>query len=148
MTAHVRTWYPRTLLLWATGFSVVLVGLSVWGWFALDPEIRAQFTWFQVATLIFFGLVMIGMMMGLGTCTVTATEKGLRVRNGVRVHRLAWADIAEIRYRQGDPWAYAMHDDGTDDPERTMLLGVQATDGERCREAVAELRRRLEAARG
>lgn len=141
------TWYPRNLLFWALGFSVVLVALSAWGWVALGAEVRAQFTGFQIATLILFELVMIGLMMGLGTCTVTADAAGLRVRNGVRRHVLAWDDIAEIRYRHGDPWAYAIHADDPDDPSRTQLLGVQATDGQRCRDAVAELRQRLAAHR-
>lgn len=142
-----HTWYPRNLLAWSSAFTLLLLALSVWGWFGLPADVRVQFTWFQIATLILFELVMIGLMMGLGTCTVTADATGLRVRNGVRRHALAWGEVAEIRYRHGDPWAYAIHDDGTDDPGRTQLLGVQSTDGERCREAVAELRRRLATAR-
>ncbi|GAB3703173.1 PH domain-containing protein [Mariniluteicoccus flavus] len=137
-----RTWYPRNLLIWSSAFSLVLVALSVWGWFALDRSIRVQFTWFQIGTLIFFELFMIGLMMGLGTCTVTADRAGLRVRNGIARRTLAWSEIAEIRYRHGDPWAYAIHIDNPDDPSRTMLLGVQSTDGERCRQAVAEIRER------
>lgn len=142
-----RRWYPHNLLRWAIGFSVVLIALSLWGWYALGADIRNQFTAFQIATLIFFELVMIGLMMAMGLSTVTADDQGLTVRNLVRTTRLRWDEIAEIRFRHGDPWAYAVLNDDPIDPTRRMLLGVQATDGAACDQAVAELRELLAASR-
>ena len=54
----------------------------------------------------------------------------------------------KIILRKGDPWALALlrPADGSPfevdlDAERLMLMGIQAHDGDRARQAVAELRR-------
>lgn len=133
---------PRNLLIWASGFSVLLVVAALIGWFSLEPGIRAQFKWFQILTLIFFIFVMIGLMMGLGLCVVRAGPDGLIVRNGAIQRRLRWSDIYAIRYRAGDPWAYALLDD-SDDPARQQLLAIQTTDGRRTHVAVRQLREML-----
>lgn len=133
------TYGTRNLLIWAGGFSAVLVAGSIFGWFALDPHIRERFTWFQVATLILIGLVLIGFMMGLGLSNVTADEKGLTIRNAISWRKLTWAEIGEIQYRPGDPWAYAVLAGTEDDPIRRQMIGIQSTDGERTRRVVAEL---------
>ncbi|GAB3622251.1 hypothetical protein GCM10027418_03330 [Mariniluteicoccus endophyticus] len=142
---ETRTWYPRRTLMWSAGFSLLLIALSVWGWFGLERSIRDQFTGLQIATLIFFELVMIFIMMSVATCTVTADAAGLRIRNVWAVRRLAWDDVAEIRFRQGDPWAFAVGRVGLGgnplDAPKTMMLGIQSVDGKRAVQAVQELRR-------
>ncbi|MDO5683145.1 MAG: PH domain-containing protein [Propionibacteriaceae bacterium] len=135
-----KVYRARTLLIWAIGFSVTLIAASALGWLALDPIIRARFNNFQILTLIVIGLVLIGFMMGLGMSIVRADEKGLMIRNAISIRRLRWDEIAEIQYRHGDPWAYAMLAGTEDDPVRRQMIGIQTTDKDRAHAAVAELR--------
>lgn len=130
----------RTLLIWAIGFSLAIMIGSAIGWFALDPEIRSRFNWFQIGTLILIGLVLIGFMMGLGMSIVKADEHGLTIRNAISIRTLRWDEIGEIQYRHGDPWAYALLAGTEDDPVRRQMIGIQTTDGDRSHQAVAELK--------
>lgn len=140
-------WLPRNLLMWAIGFSVLLLGLMLFGWFALDAHIRALFTIPQILTLLFFAGFMITGMMSMGLSRVIADEEGVWFRNGLRIHRASWTEVAEVRYRHGDPWAYLVFGDGSEDAPKKMLMGVQTTDGARAVEAVATLRELHAAAR-
>lgn len=145
-----RTYRARNLLIWSTGFSVLVVVAALVGWFAFDPEIRAMFTWFQIGTLIIIGGVLIAFMMGLGMSIVRADSEGILIRNAMSVRRIAWSDIAGFQYRHGDPWAFVVLA-GTDDMSpvgalaehddlvRRQMIGIQTTDGERSRQAVREL---------
>lgn len=146
-----RVYRARNLLIWSTGFSVLIVIAALAGWFAFDPEIRAMFTWFQIGTLIIIGGVLIGFMMGLGLSIVRADSDGILIRNALSVRRIAWSDIAGFQYRQGDPWAFVVltsADEGLpagapvhhDDMVRRQMIGIQTTDGGRSRQAVRELR--------
>lgn len=134
------TYRARNLLIWATVFSLAIVVGSLVGWFALDQHIRDRFTWFQIATLILIGLVLIGFMMGLGMSIVVADDKGLTIRNAISVRRLRWEEIGGFQYRHGDPWAYAVLAGTEDDPVRRQMIGIQSTDKDRSHRAVAQLR--------
>lgn len=136
----VQTYRPRRMLVSSISGSLSLMAASVLGWTMLPAEIRAKFSDAQVATLALFVLVMVGVMLSLGLCLVRADDTGLFVRNGVRTHRVPWSEIVGIRFRQGDPWAYAL----LPDDERMLLMGIQRTDGESAQQAVAELRARLD----
>lgn len=134
------TFWPRMLLIWASGFSLLLIAGCVVGWYALDPQIRERFTAFQIITLLVIAFILIGTMMALGLSKVTADADGLRIRNGISFRRLRWAEIGEISYRHGDPWAYAVLAGTEDDPVRRQLIAIQSPDGQRARDAVAVLR--------
>lgn len=135
---------PRRTIMLATAVSVFFVGGTLLGWFLLPPDIRALFRIEQILTLL---LILAGLVLAptlLAASSVRADAAGLRIRNGARVHRLAWADIAEVRLRQGDPWARAMLRDP--DPESTradhvMMVGLQSVDGDRSRDRLARIRR-------
>lgn len=133
---------PRATLLTSVVLSVVLTVLYVVLWFLQPPTTRALYSSLQLGTLVLFLVIGIAIMLAIGLSLVRADGDGLTVRNGLRAHRLRWSEVAAIRYRDGDPWAYAElvagHASGR---ERLMLLGVQQTDGARAREAVAALRR-------
>jgi hypothetical protein len=134
------TFWPRNLLIWASGFSIVLAASCLFGWFALAPHIRERFNAFQIITLIVVAGVLIGFMMALGLSKVTADREGLRIRNGISSRRLRWAEIGDITYRHGDPWAYVVLAGTQDDPVRRQLIAIQSTDGQRARDAVQVLR--------
>ena len=131
--------WPRVLLIWATGFSVLLAVAAFVGWFALAPEIRERFSVFQIVTLLLIAAILIGIMMSLGLSRVSADREGLRIRNGITFRRLAWAEVGAIQYRYGDPWAYVLLAGTEDDPIRRPMLAIQSTDGDRAHAAVATL---------
>ena len=131
-----RAYYPRVTTLTAIGLSVVLL-IAAWvGWQALPPDIQELFNGAQVATLVLFILVMLGMMLGLGLSNVRADDEGLLIRNGLRTHRIGWQQIEGFRFTAHDPWAYVLFEE---DPGSRPLMAVQRVDGERARSFVGEL---------
>ena len=128
---------PRATLLMAVVLSAVLLVAAAIGWQLLPPEIQVLFTGFQLATLAFFVAVMVAMMLGIGLSSVRADADGLLVRNGPRVHRIAWAQIEGFRFTGHDPWAYVLVDH---EPGNRPLIAVQRVDGARAEAAVARLR--------
>lgn len=140
------TYRPHRLRITAIITSVVLAGLYLVGWFALPGAIRALVTLSQRLTLLAILAVLVGALWAIAASSVRADASGLRIRNGLRTHRLAWPEIRGFSLRAGDPWAFVGLDpDG--DVERRAMLGIQAGDGERAQSAVADLRVRLAAAR-
>lgn len=130
---------PRVLVAHASAWTVVLVLFFVLGFFAFPPEVRALFTPLQIATLLFFLAFMLGFVWVVAACYVRADADGLTYRNGLATHRTPWRDVAGIRYRDGDAWAFVLLDrQGT----KRALMGVMRVDGRRAVQAVEELRRR------
>jgi len=127
---------PRVLRRHASIWTIVLPGSALLGWFALPAPIRAQFTGPQVATLLGFLAIMLGVVWIVSVARVEAGPWGLRFRNGLRRHELAWSEVESIRYRSGDPWAFAELVDGSD----RALMGIMRTDGPRADGLVSELR--------
>lgn len=119
---------PRRSLLMASALSAVLLVATAIGWLALPPDIQVQFTGVQLATLLFFVLVMVVFMMSVGLSYVRVDTDALVLRNGVVTQRIAWAEIRGFRFTENDPWAYVLL---TGEPEQRALLGIQRTDRER-----------------
>lgn len=142
MTGPVATLsaHPRLLRRQAIIWSVLLPGAALLGWFALPAAIRVQFTGLQLATLVFFILIMLGIIWVLAVGYVKADAHGVRFRNGVKAHRFAWQEIDAIRYRPGDHWPFVEMGD-TDLP----MIGIQRSDGPLADEDVAALRSLLAA---
>ena len=148
---------PRRLRVVGVVVAVALVALTVYGWFALPREIRVLFTVSQLLTLLGFLGVLVLTVLGVAASSVRADADGLRVRNGLRVHREPWSQVHQIVLRPGDAWAFAlMRPPGSDpdaeftadmDTHKRYLVGIQAGDGAYAKESVAELRRRLVASR-
>ena len=139
-----RAYYPRVTTLTAIGLSVVLLVAAWAGWRALPPDIQQLFNGAQVATLVLFVLVMLGVMLGVGLSHIRADDEGLLIRNGLRTHRIAWQQIEGFRFTAHDPWAYVLV---AEDPGSRPLMAVQRVDGARARRFVAELTAQWEAHR-
>lgn len=133
---------PRLPLIVAVGLSTVLFGGAVAAYLSLDEASRALVTGFQLWTLIFFVLFMMGVMLSVAVGYVRADDSGLTFRNGLRRHHLPWEAVAGIRYRPGDPWPFVLLDVefAGDDHDRLMLLGIQSSDGAHAARQVADLR--------
>ena len=137
MSADTYEAHPRLLRRQAALWTVVLGGSAVFGWFMLPAQIRSLFTGLQVGTLVFFLLLMLGIVLVLARGYVRADAAGLRFRNGLRTHEVAWSSVESIRYTPADHWAFVELTDGTDRP----LLGIQRSDGPRADADVEALRR-------
>lgn len=127
--------------------SMVLLAGSLYVWYALGPDIRAQVTLAQAGTLLFFVVVMIGIMMAVGYSRLWAGDGEVVVRNGPFIRHYPVSQIAGLRLRKGDPWAYLL----VKDPEfeggirRRAVLAIQSMEREGAGKKVRELRRWLKA---
>lgn len=143
---------PRRLRVAGGLISAGLVAATFYGWFALPREVRVLFTVSQLLTLLAFLGVIVLVVLGVAASSVRADADGLRVRNGLRVHHVAWGRVHRIVMRPGDAWAFALlrHEGASDEPfsadldtQKRYLVGIQSGDGAYAKEAVSELRRRL-----
>ena len=125
--------------------SMVLMLAAMFGWYAIGPEIRSRMTWPQAATLLFFLLFMIGAMMSIGYSRLWADEDGVVVRNGPVVRRFRIDEIAGLRLRQGDAWAYLLIKEGSGGIRRRAVLSIQQMEGAGARRKMRDLRAWLKA---
>ena len=136
-----RTWRPQGLRIVATAALVSVIVLTVAVYIALGPELRTHFTsWQRISTVLMFvgaGVVWWALMR----CSLRATDSEVVVTNGYRRYRYEWAQVVAIRFPQGAPWPTLDLDDGTS----RSVVGVQASEGRRSREAVREFRALLDA---
>jgi hypothetical protein len=123
-----HTWRPLGARLAVWFFGGMLAIVCVAGWIAVGADVRARVTFYQQATVVLFAAMAVAVAWGLVRCRVTATTSGLEVVNGYRSHRYEWAEVLAI------PTLDLA--DGTSRP----ALGIQASDGDRARQAVRELR--------
>jgi uncharacterized membrane protein len=147
---------PRRLRVVGVVVAVALVALTFYGWFALPREIRVLFTFSQLLTLLGFLAALVLVVLGVAASSVRADVDGMRVRNGLRVHHVPWSRVHRVVMRPGDAWAFALlKPEGTPDgaytadldTQKRFLVGIQAGDGAYAKEAIAELRRRLDESR-
>ncbi len=120
------------------GGLLIVVALVIW--FAFPPEIRAKFTFFQLATI--FALSAGAMTCGyaLTRSRVDAREEGLTVVNGFKRRDLEWSQVLGVSLRPGSPWVVLDLSDGTSVP----AMGIQGSDGARATRQVKLLRALVE----
>jgi PH (Pleckstrin Homology) domain-containing protein len=118
----------------------LLLGAAVVIWFAFPPEIRAQFTLYQKATVAVFGLLLYAAGYALARSKVVAREDGLTVVNGYRTRRYEWNEVVAVTLRSGGPWATLDISDGT----TVAAMGIQGSDGPRAMRQVREIRALVE----
>jgi hypothetical protein len=116
--------------------TLALVAVVAVGWLSFDAETRSRFTWFQRGTLIFFGLLYLSLMFALIRSRAVAYADRLVVVNGYRRHEYEWPFIVAARLPPGAPWVTLDLADG----ETASVLGIQASDGQRARTALRELK--------
>lgn len=122
--------------------SIVLMASALFGWWALGKEVRDRVTWAQAGTLLFFVLLMVGIMLSIGYSRLWANEDGVTVRNGPFVRRYRVEDIAGVRLRPGDAWSSLLIK-GTGEVRRRPVLAIQFLEGAEGQRKVVELRRWL-----
>ncbi|HEY1135473.1 MAG TPA: PH domain-containing protein [Nocardioides sp.] len=131
-----RTWRPLgTSIAGAFAGTTVLLAMIA-AWFLLDPEVRANFSWYQRITMVLLVAGAGAVLWAVVRCRVTASDDGLVVVNGYRRYAYEWAQVVAVRMPDGAPWATIDLSDGT----ARSAIGIQASDGSRARAAVRELR--------
>lgn len=91
------------------------------------------------------GIVLIGVALAtllhrLGSVRLVADADGITVRNPMRRHRFAWAQVVTIGLEQSAPWAVLDLADGTS----LNVIAIQGSDGDYAWQQVAELRALLD----
>lgn len=116
-------------------------------WWALGADIRAQVTWLQAATLLFFVVLMMAIMLMLGYSHLWADDGEVVIRNGPVLRKFKVDQIAGLRLRKGDAWAYLLVKDPTAEGgvRRRAVLAIQSLEGKRAEKKVIELRNWLKA---
>lgn len=136
-----RRWRPFGARAAAAVFAVVLVGAMVLLWLSFSDASREAVTAPQRLTVVAMMLGALAGLHALARCRVDATESGLVVVNGYRRRELVWAQVVAVRMPPGAPWPTLDLTDGT----TLSAMGIQGSDGERARRAVADLRRLIAA---
>lgn len=131
-----HTWRPLGVRLAGVFFFAILLVVCGFAWFGFTDEVRAQFTLWQRTTLVMLGLLIGSVLWGLFRSRVTATDDGLEIVNGYRVHRFEWAQVVAIRMPSGAPWATLDISDGT----TCQVIALQSSDGLRARHGVRSIR--------
>jgi hypothetical protein len=131
-----RTWRPLGPRVVGIAITLVLVAMCVFTWLTFDDETREKFTAFQRGTLVFFGLLFCVLMYALIRSRAVAHPDRLVVVNGYRRHEYEWPQIVAARLPPGAPWVTLDLADG----ETAAVMGIQASDGERARAALRELK--------
>ena len=131
-----RTFRPFGVRVAAAVLGSLLLLVAVVMWFAFPPHIRAEFTTFQILTILFLGGLFYAAGFALARSRVVAADAGLRVVNGYRSRRFEWNEVLAVSLRPGSPWAMLDLSDGT----TVAVMGIQGSDGARARAQVRELR--------
>ena len=135
------TFRPLGVRIAAIAFGVLLFGVTAVMWLTFPERVRDAFTVAQRGTVLVMGLGVIVVGHALARCRIDAEEEGLRVVNGYRTHRLAWAQVLAVRMAPGNPWVVLELADGT----TLSALGIQGSDGARAQRQVRRLRALIDA---
>ncbi len=102
---------------------VVFIGVAV-----LIPGQAAGGSWalFDRLLLVGVGLAIAALMWRYASIRALPTADGIRVRNLIVTRRLTWAEIASVRFPDGDPWVSL---DLTDE-DTVAVMAIQRADGE------------------
>ncbi len=125
--------------------SAVLFIAVMYGWYAIGPEIRSRVTFAQSITLLVVALGMVAIMMSVGYSRLYADERGVIIRNGPVLRKFRIDQVAGLRLRDGDPWAYLLVKDGEGGVRRRAVLAIQQMEGARGKRKVSQVRRWLKA---
>jgi hypothetical protein len=125
------TWRPRR----ARVIPYVLAVVVVAGMVVLAVAMPPNWALGDRIGLVVIGLIIAWVLHVLARSRVTADDRGLTVVNGLRTHRLEWAEVLGVSMGEGAPWPTLDVADGSVIP----VMGIQSSDGDRARRAVAEL---------
>jgi hypothetical protein len=116
--------------------AVVLAAAIVLTMVTLAVTVAPPFTLADRVGIVLLGLAIAAVLSLLGRCRISADAAGLTLVNPLRTRRLAWAEVVGVAMGEGEPWPTLDLADGS----TVSAMGIQRSDGERARRALAELR--------
>jgi Bacterial PH domain len=125
------TWRPY----WARIIPYVLAVVVVAGMVVLAVAMPVTWHLGDRIGLVVIGLLIAGVLHMLARSRITADDRGVTVVNGLRTHEYEWAEVLAVSMPEGAPWPTLDLADGS----TLAAMGIQASDGDRARLAVAEL---------
>lgn len=133
--APLRIYRPLGARLVSATIGGVLIVLVAFLWLTLPSQVRAEFGTFQRVTILAFFVAVLVLLYGVFRTRVTASERGISVRNGFRRHDLDWAQVVRVAITSDRPWALVDLTDGS----TVALMALQTADGPRARVSTREL---------
>ena len=130
-----RVYRPFGARLVVVVMAVTLVGAITVLWAAMPSEVRAQFSWAQRVTILFFFAAILLAMWGMFRTSVAISDSGLVITNIFKVRSYDWAQVLAISLRRGDPWAVLDLSDGTS----VVAMAIQGSDGARTTGVLREI---------
>jgi Bacterial PH domain len=125
------TWRPRRARIVPYALAVVVVLATV----VLAAAMPPPWTLADRAGLVLLGLAIAAVLHLLARSRVSAGDRGLTIVNGLRTREYEWAEVLGVSMARGAPWPTLDLADGS----AVAAMGIQASDGERARRAVADL---------
>jgi hypothetical protein len=125
------TWRPHR----ARVIPYVLAVVVVAGVVALAVAMPSNWALGDRIGFVVIGLLIAWVLHILARSRVTADDRGLTLVNGMRTHEYEWAEILGVSMTEGAPWPTLDVADGS----TIGVMGIQASDGERARQALTEL---------
>ena len=126
------TWRPRR----SRRMSAVLAGAVMITMVTLAIVVAPPFKVVDRIGLVLFGMATAGLLYLLGRSRITADDAGLTVVNPLRTRRLEWAEVLAVNMGDGEPWPTLDLADGS----TVSAMGIQRSDGDQARQALADLR--------
>jgi hypothetical protein len=136
----LRVYRPFGARLVVVVMAVTLVGAVTFLWAAMPAEVRAQFSWPQRITILFFFAAILLALWGMFRTRVTISESGLVITNIFKVRSYDWAQVLAISLHRGDPWAVLDLSDGTS----VVAMAIQGSDGARTNGILREIGEQIE----
>jgi hypothetical protein len=136
----LRVYRPFGARLVVVVMAVTLVGAVTFLWAAMPAEVRAQFSWPQRITILFFFAAILLALWGMFRTSVTISDSGLVITNIFKVRSYDWAQVLAISFPRGDPWAVLDLSDGTS----VVAMAIQGSDGARTNGILHEIGEQIE----
>jgi hypothetical protein len=136
----LRVYRPFGARLVVVVMAVTLVGAVTFLWAAMPAEVRAQFSWPQRITILFFFAAILLALWGMFRTSVTISDSGLVITNIFKVRSYDWAQVLAISLHRGDPWAVLDLSDGTS----VVAMAIQGSDGARTNGILHEIGEQIE----
>ncbi len=116
---------PRRGRATAIGFAVA--SIVVFGGIALAMRLGGYSNWSLLDALVLlgFGVLLAAGLWRFAALRATPSPAGLVVRNVVLTRRVAWSDVAAVRFGGGEAWLWLDLVDG----DELAVMAVQRADG-------------------
>jgi PH (Pleckstrin Homology) domain-containing protein len=112
----------------------VLSFMLVFLWAMLPPAVKADFSWAERITVLFFFVGVMILLYGVFRTNALADDSGLTFVNGYHAQHFDWAELVRVSLTRNRPWALIDLSDG----ETVAVMAIATSDGDR---ATADARR-------